>query len=90
MNEKAAWSQDHGADPRTTGEAANMAKYAAAEAAMACLDRAIQTHGGNGMTSEYGLADLWGLTRLLRIAPISREMVLNFVAHQSLGLPRSY
>jgi alkylation response protein AidB-like acyl-CoA dehydrogenase len=90
MNEKAAWSQDHGADARTTGEAANMAKYAAAEAAMACLDRAIQTHGGNGMTSEYGLADLWGLTRLLRIAPISREMVLNFVAHQSLGLPRSY
>ena len=42
------------------------------------------------MTSEYGLADLWGLTRLLRIAPISREMILNFVAHQSLGLPRSY
>jgi alkylation response protein AidB-like acyl-CoA dehydrogenase len=90
MNEKAAWSHDHGADPRTTGEAANMAKYAAAEAALTCLDRAIQTHGGNGMTSEYGLADLWGLTRLLRIAPISREMILNFVAHQSLGLPRSY
>jgi alkylation response protein AidB-like acyl-CoA dehydrogenase len=90
MNEKAAWNHDHGADPRTAGETANMAKYAAAEAALACLDRAIQTHGGNGMTSEYGLADLWGLTRLLRIAPISREMILNFVAHQSLGLPRSY
>jgi alkylation response protein AidB-like acyl-CoA dehydrogenase len=90
MNEKAAWMQDHGADPRATGEAANMAKYAAAEASLTCLDQAIQTHGGNGMTSEYGLADLWGLARLLRVAPVSREMVLNFVAHQSLGLPRSY
>ncbi|HEY8217989.1 MAG TPA: acyl-CoA dehydrogenase family protein [Acidimicrobiia bacterium] len=90
MNEKAAWMLDHGADPRATGEAANMAKYAAAEASLACLDQAIQTHGGNGMTSEYGLADLWGLARLLRVAPVSREMVLNFVAHQSLGLPRSY
>jgi len=36
------------------------------------------------------LADLWGLVRLLRIAPISREMILNFVAQQSLGLPKSY
>jgi alkylation response protein AidB-like acyl-CoA dehydrogenase len=90
MNEKAAWMLDHGSDPRATGEAANMAKYAAAEASLACLDQAIQTHGGNGMTSEYGLADLWGLARLLRVAPVSREMVLNFVAHQSLGLPRSY
>ena len=90
MNEKAAWMHDHGADPRATGEAANMAKYAAAEASLDCLDRAIQTHGGNGMTSEYGLADLWGLARLLRVAPVSREMVLNFVAHQSLGLPKSY
>ena len=42
------------------------------------------------MASEYGLADLWGLVRLLRIAPISREMILNFVSQQSLGLPKSY
>jgi alkylation response protein AidB-like acyl-CoA dehydrogenase len=67
-----------------------MAKYAAAEAAFACLDRAIQTHGGNGMSSEFGLADLMGMTRLLRIAPVSAEMILNHVAHRSLGLPRSY
>ena len=53
-------------------------------------DAAIQTHGGNGLASEYGLADLWGMVRLLRIAPVSREMVLNFVAQQSLGLPKSY
>ena len=90
MTQKAAWAHDHGADPLVAGEAANMAKYAAAEAGLHCLDTAIQTHGGNGMASEYGLADLWGLLRLLRIAPVSREMVLNFVAQQSLGLPKSY
>ena len=67
-----------------------MAKYAAAEAAAHCLDAAIQTLGGNGMATEYGLADLWGVVRLLRIAPVSREMVLNFVASRSLGLPKSY
>ena len=67
-----------------------MAKLASADAGLAALDAAIQTHGGNGMASEYGLADLWGLVRLLRIAPISREMILNFVAQQSLGLPKSY
>jgi alkylation response protein AidB-like acyl-CoA dehydrogenase len=67
-----------------------MAKYAAAEAGLHALDAAIQTHGGNGLASEYGLADLWGMVRLLRIAPVSREMVLNFVAQQSLGLPKSY
>jgi alkylation response protein AidB-like acyl-CoA dehydrogenase len=90
MIAKASWLHDHDADRHAAGEAANMAKYAAAEAGLHCLDAAIQTHGGNGMASEYGLADLWGLTRLLRIAPISREMVLNFVAQQSLGLPKSY
>ena len=90
MLTKAAWLHDHDADRKAAGEAANMAKYAAAEAGLKCLDTAIQTHGGNGMASEYGLADLWGMTRLLRIAPVSREMILNFVASQSLGLPKSY
>ena len=90
MMAKAAWLHDRGTDPVAAGEAANMAKYAAAEAGLQCLDTAIQTHGGNGMASEYGLADLWGIVRLLRIAPVSREMVLNFVAQQSLGLPKSY
>ena len=95
MTAKAAWMHDrsrdwHSDDRVAAGEAANMAKYAAAEAGLRCLDAAIQTHGGNGMASEYGLADLWGTVRLLRIAPVSREMVLNFVAQQSLGLPKSY
>jgi alkylation response protein AidB-like acyl-CoA dehydrogenase len=85
--QKAAWMYDAGID---AGELANMAKYASAEAALACVDQAIQTHGGNGMASEYGIADVWAIARLLRIAPVSREMILNFVAQHSLGLPRSY
>lgn len=87
MTTRAAWFHDSGLP---AGEASNMAKYAAAEAALSAVDAAIQTHGGNGLSSEYGLVPLWGLARLLRIAPVSREMVLNYVARHSLGLPRSY
>jgi len=87
MSEKAAWCFDNGIE---AGEAANMAKYAAAEAGLQALDQAIQTYGGNGLASDTGLADLWGLARLMRTAPVSREMILNFVAQHSLGLPKSY
>jgi alkylation response protein AidB-like acyl-CoA dehydrogenase len=87
MTAKAAWLHDHG---QPAGEASNMAKYAAAEAAIAAVDAAIQCHGGNGVSTEYGLIPLWGLARLLRIAPVNREMILNYVAQHSLGLPRSY
>jgi alkylation response protein AidB-like acyl-CoA dehydrogenase len=87
MSQKAAWLYDRGLE---AGEASNMAKYAAGEAANAALDQAIQIHGGNGMASEFGLADMWGMVRLLRIAPVSREMVLNYVSQHSLGLPKSY
>ncbi len=73
-----------------TAEAANIAKFVASEAALKALDQAIQTHGGNGLSKEYGLSELWFVTRLMRTAPVSREMVLNFVAQTSLGLPRSY
>jgi alkylation response protein AidB-like acyl-CoA dehydrogenase len=85
--QRAAWLIDRGLD---AGEAANMAKYAAAEAALEALDEAIQFHGGSGLSAEVGLADLWGLARLYRIAPVSSEMILNYVAERSLGLPRSY
>ncbi|MGD0061981.1 MAG: acyl-CoA dehydrogenase family protein [Streptosporangiaceae bacterium] len=87
MTRQAAWQHDHGLP---AGESSNMAKYAAAEAALAAIDAAIQTHGGNGVASEYGLMPYWGLARLLRIAPVNREMILNYVAQHSLGLPRSY
>ncbi|GAB3385481.1 acyl-CoA dehydrogenase family protein [Amycolatopsis echigonensis] len=75
---------------RNAAEASNVAKFVSAEAALKALDQAIQTHGGNGLAREYGLADLWFVTRLMRTAPVSREMVLNFVAQHSLGLPSSY
>ena len=87
MTNKAAWLHDNG---QPAGEASNMAKYAAAEAASAAVDAAIQTHGGNGLSTEYGLIPLWGIVRLLRIAPVSSEMILNYVAQHSLDLPRSY
>jgi len=88
MTRKAAALYDAGA--KGAGEAANMAKYAAAEAAIRCVDRAIQTHGGNGFSLDYGLTDLYWGARVARTAPVSREMVLNYVAEHSLGLPKSY
>ncbi len=89
MLAKAATLYDYG-DDKAAGEAANMAKYAAAEASIRALDQAIQCHGGNGLAAEYGLAMLLGWARAGRIAPVSREMILNFVAQHSLGLPKSY
>ncbi len=72
------------------GEASNMAKLLGADAGVRALDQAIQAHGGNGLADEYGLAGLYFIVRLQRIAPVSREMILNYVAQHSLGLPRSY
>jgi alkylation response protein AidB-like acyl-CoA dehydrogenase len=89
MTQKAAALYDAG-DELGAGEAANMAKYAAAEAACDVVDRAVQTHGGYGASQEYGMAGLLVATRVGRIAPVSREMILNFVAMHSLGLPKSY
>jgi alkylation response protein AidB-like acyl-CoA dehydrogenase len=87
MTRRACWQYDHG---EPAGESANMAKYAAAEASIAAVDAAMQTHGGNGFATEYGLIPYWAMARLLRVAPVNREMILNFVAQHSLGLPRSY
>ncbi|ORW24393.1 acyl-CoA dehydrogenase family protein [Mycobacterium palustre] len=87
MTAKAAWLFDQ---QHPAGEASNMAKYAAAEAAIEAVDHVIQLHGGNGLSAEYGLLPYWGLARLLRIAPVSREMILNYVALHTLALPRSY
>jgi alkylation response protein AidB-like acyl-CoA dehydrogenase len=89
MMQKAASLYDAG-DDMGAGESANMAKYAAAEASIACVDQAVQTHGGNGLAHEYGLGNLLIGARVARIAPVSREMILNFVAQFSLGLPKSY
>ncbi|GAA3492994.1 acyl-CoA dehydrogenase family protein [Streptomyces albogriseolus] len=89
MMQKAAHLYDAG-DDIGAGEAANMAKYAAAEACVKAVDQAVHTLGGNGLTREFGLASLITAARVSRIAPVSREMILNYVSHQTLGLPKSY
>ncbi|QGK70503.1 acyl-CoA dehydrogenase [Allosaccharopolyspora coralli] len=89
MMQKAAVLYDSG-DDDGAGEAANMAKYAAAEASIRALDQAIQTYGGSGLTREHGLSAMLATARIARVAPVSREMILNFVAQHSLGLPKSY
>ncbi|MFD9082029.1 acyl-CoA dehydrogenase family protein [Streptomyces erythrochromogenes] len=89
MTQKAAALYDAG-DDMGAGEAANMAKYAAGEACVRAVDQSVHTLGGNGLTREYGLGSLITASRVARIAPVSREMILNFISHQTLGLPKSY
>lgn len=72
------------------GEQANTAKFLAAEAGHFAADRAMQTHGGFGYACEYDVERYWKESRLMKIAPVSQEMVLNYVAEHVLGLPRSY
>jgi acyl-CoA dehydrogenase len=87
MTLKAAWIFDQG---REAGEFANMAKLAAADAGIKAVDTAIQCHGGNGFTKDYGIFDLYPLVRLLKTAPLNREMILNYIGEHVMGLPRSY
>jgi len=87
MTMRAAAMTDAGED---AAEASNIAKFAAGDAAVQALDQAIQIHGGNGLSNEFGLSDLWFTARMFKTAPVSREMVLNHVARHSLGLPKSY
>ena len=90
MTWRSAWSFDQGLPPATVGTQANMAKYLAAENAIHAADRAIQTLGGYGFSEEYEVIFLWEAARLLRTAPISKEMILNYVSEHVLDLPRSY
>jgi acyl-CoA dehydrogenase len=75
---------------RDVGEAANVATYMAREAASEAWDATVQTHGGYGIAVEFDVERLWRETRLTRIAPISDEMILNYIGEHVLGLPRSY
>ncbi len=72
------------------GEQANIAKWLAAEAGYQAADQAMQTHGGMGYAKEYDVERYWREARLMRLAPISQEMVMNYVAEHVLKLPRSY
>ena len=87
MIRKAAWMIDSGLP---CGAEANMAKWLAADAAFQTADQAMQTHGGFGYAKEYHVERYWREARLMKIAPISQEMIQNFVSEHVLGLPRSY
>ncbi len=85
--QRAAWGYDHG---EPAGALANMAKLRAAEASFRACDRALQVFGGFGYAREFHVERYWRESRLMRIAPISQEMVLNYLCEHVLGLPRSY
>ncbi len=87
MIRKASWLLDSG---QPCGAEANMAKWLAADAAFQAADQAVQTHGGFGYAKEYHVERYWREARLMRIAPISQEMILNYVTEHVLELPRSY
>ena len=84
---KATWLYDNG---KPCGREANMAKYLCADAGFAAADRALQTHGGMGYSEEYNISRFFRESRLMKIAPVSQEMILNFLAANVLGLPKSY
>jgi alkylation response protein AidB-like acyl-CoA dehydrogenase len=84
---KAAWLFDNG---RPCGAESNTAKLMAAEAGFEACDVAVQTHGGYGYAKEFYVERLWREVRLYKIAPVSQQMVLNFLSEHVLGLPKSY
>jgi hypothetical protein len=84
---KAAWLFDHG---RPCGSESNTAKLMAAEAGFEACDVAVQTHGGYGYAKEFHVERLWREVRLYKIAPVSQQMVLNYLSEHVLGLPKSY
>ena len=87
MTRRAAWEFDN---KLPAGASSNMAKYAAAEAGIEAVDAALQAHGGSGFTEDTGLYEMYPLVRLLRTAPVNRELCLSFIGEKVMGLPRSY
>src|SRR3990172_9438340 len=90
MTYRAAWAFDQGLPPQTVGSYSNIAKMLASDIALKAVDASLETHGGIGFAEETGLAQLWNGARVLKTAPLNREMILNYIAEQELGLPRSY
>jgi acyl-CoA dehydrogenase len=84
---KATWLYDNG---KPCAREANMAKYLCADAGFSAADRALQTHGGMGYSEEYNISRFFRESRLMKIAPVSQEMILNYLGSHVLGLPRSY
>ena len=87
---KAAWAFDQQWDAAQVGSLANMCKLLNSDSAIHSVDVAIETLGGSAFTREQGLLNLWNGARLLKTAPVSKEMILNFIAEWELGLPKSY
>ena len=87
MIRKASWLYDNG---QPCGAEANMAKYLASEFGFEAADRALQTHGGFGYAREFDVERYWREVRVMKIAPVTQEMILNFLGQHELGLPRSY
>ncbi|HEV8144195.1 MAG TPA: acyl-CoA dehydrogenase family protein [Methylomirabilota bacterium] len=84
---KAAWLFDNG---KPCGAESNTAKLLAAEAGFEACDVAVQTHGGYGYAKEFHVERLWREVRLYKIAPVSQQMVLNYLSEHVLELPKSY
>ncbi len=90
MTRKAAWAIDMNLPQKACGEYANMAKWLAADASFVAADQAVQTHGGFGYAREYHVERYWREARMNRLAPVSQEMIMNYISEHVLGLPRSY
>jgi acyl-CoA dehydrogenase len=87
MRHKAAWLFEQGLP---CGPEANMAKLLAANAAWEAANACLDTHGGYGFAAEYDVERKFRETRLYKVAPINNNLVLAYVAHHVLGLPKSY
>ena len=72
------------------GAEANAAKYLGSEAGFEACERAVMTHGGMGYAKEFHVERLMREVMINRIAPVSQQMVLNFISERVLGLPKSY
>lgn len=90
MNRRAAWTYDNNnKDPRT-GQYANIAKLVTSDAGFEACDAALQAHGGYGFDKSYDLLQPYMICRLLKTAPINREVLLSYIGHHVMGLPASY
>lgn len=87
ITRKAAWLYDRG---ESCGKEANIAKLRASKAEQEACDVAVQTYGGNGFATSNGVIQMWKSSRLSRVAPISNQMVRNYISERVLGMPRSY
>ena len=87
---KAAWLYDNNANFKEIGDAANMAKVVAVENSIKAVYWAMQTFGGYGYAKEYDVERWWREVNLLRLAPVTQQMALNYIAEHILGMPRSY